>query len=269
MAWISVDQKLIGGKLRSLYKAIGCSQNEAIGILITLWLWGIDNAEMDGLIVSADRSDIAGVLQTGLSSTLEPESVVESLIDSGWIDDVGGQLYLHDWEDWRSYYNRYVNDKKKQAERMRRYRNKNADSDVTGDVSCDVTEIDQDQGEPTEPPEKPEQTKEKPGSKYGQEFEEFWKIYPRKVDKGQAYKTYKARIKDGFSPDDLKAAAESYRRQCEREHTEQKYIKHAKTFLGTNLSFTEYIPKKTEVDQKQPGEATSGQDANPFRGGGQ
>ena len=48
MAWISVDQKLIGGKLRSLHKAIGCSQNEAIGILITLWLWGIDNADMDG-----------------------------------------------------------------------------------------------------------------------------------------------------------------------------------------------------------------------------
>lgn len=102
MAWISVDQKLIGGKLRSLYKAIGCSQNEAIGILITLWLWGIDNAEMDGLIVSADRSDIAGVLQTGLSSSLDAESVVESLIDSGWIDDVEGQLYLGDCRrTWR------------------------------------------------------------------------------------------------------------------------------------------------------------------------
>lgn len=105
-------------------------------------------------------------------------------------------------------------------------------------------------------------------NKYGPEFEEFWKIYPRKVDKGQAYKTYKARIKDGFSPDDLKAAAESYRRQCEREHTEQKYIKHAKTFLGTNLSFTEYIPKKTEADQQRPGGVTSVLGANPFRRSG-
>ena len=45
MAWITVDQKLIGGKLRDFAKRSGISQNEAIGILIRLWLWGIDNAE--------------------------------------------------------------------------------------------------------------------------------------------------------------------------------------------------------------------------------
>ena len=62
MAWISVDQKMVGGKLRKLYKAIGCSQNEAMGMLVGLWLWGIDNADADGLIVSAEREDIADVL---------------------------------------------------------------------------------------------------------------------------------------------------------------------------------------------------------------
>ena len=276
MAWISVDQKLIGGKLRSLYKAIGCSQNEAIGILITLWLWGIDNAEMDGLIVSADRSDIAGVLQTGLSSSLDAENVVESLIDSGWIDDVKGQLYLHDWEDWRSYYNRYIKEKESNAKRQSKYkarkrmeREENGESNVTPNVTGNVTENGKDQGgEQPEAPENQEHSGEKQESKYGPEFEEFWKIYPRKVDKGQAFKTYKARIKDGFSPEDLKQAAEAYRRQCEREHTEQKFIKHAKTFLGTNLSFTEYIPKKAEPEQKQTGGGTSGQYANPFRRGG-
>ncbi len=275
MAWISVDQKLIGGKLRSLYKAIGCSQNEAIGILITLWLWGIDNAEMDGLIVSADRSDIAGVLQTGLSSSLDAESVVESLIDSGWIDDVEGQLYLHDWEDWRSYYNRYIKEKESNAKRQSKYkarkrmeREENGESNVTSDVTGNVTENGKDQGGQPETPENQEHSGGKQESKYGPEFEEFWKIYPRKVDKGQAFKTYKSRIKDGFSPEDLKQAAEAYRRQCEREHTEQKFIKHAKTFLGTNLSFTEYIPKKAEPEQQQTGGGTSGQYANPFRRGG-
>ena len=39
MAWITVDQKLIGGKLRDFAKRSGISQNEAIGILIRLWLW--------------------------------------------------------------------------------------------------------------------------------------------------------------------------------------------------------------------------------------
>ena len=96
MAWISVDQKLIGGKLRSLYKSIGCSQNEAMGILVFLWLWGIDNAGMDGLIVSADRSDIADVLKPGLAPGLDAETVVETLIQNHWIDEVDGELYFHD-----------------------------------------------------------------------------------------------------------------------------------------------------------------------------
>ena len=32
MAWISVHEQVIGGKLRNLAKEIGCSQNEALGI---------------------------------------------------------------------------------------------------------------------------------------------------------------------------------------------------------------------------------------------
>ena len=139
MAWISVDQKLIGGKLRSLYKSIGCSQNEAMGILVFLWLWGIDNAGMDGLIVSADRSDIADVLKPGLAPGLDAETVVESLIQNRWIDEADGELYFHDWSEWRSYYNKYIGEKKKHAERMRRYRSKNSESDGKCDAESDAT----------------------------------------------------------------------------------------------------------------------------------
>ena len=101
MAWISVDQKLIGGKLRTLHKEIGCSRNEAIGILITLWLWGIDNSDMDGMIPSADKSDIAEVLRPGISEDLDPELIVGKLIECGWIDEQDNGLYLHDWGEWR------------------------------------------------------------------------------------------------------------------------------------------------------------------------
>ena len=51
MAWISVHEQVIGGKLRNLAKEIGCSQNEALGLLIRLWLWGINNANKEGFIV--------------------------------------------------------------------------------------------------------------------------------------------------------------------------------------------------------------------------
>lgn len=266
MAWISVDQKLIGGKLRKLYKAIGCSQNEAIGILVSLWLWGIDNADLDGLIVSAERSDIEDVLKTGLSPEIDSAAVVNELVNTGWIDDADGALYLHDWPDWRSYYNRYMNNKKSQAERMRRYRSKNTENNVTGDVYSDGTS--DVSGEPgtVEQMGEPKKPKTKQEDKYGKEFEEFWSLYPKKADKGQAFKKYTARRKDGYSPEELRIAAENYRRQCERQHTDPQYIKHAKTFLGEALPFLDFIPKEQEV---QSGNVNIGNPGtNPFRRNG-
>lgn len=249
MAWISVDQKLIGGKLRSLYKAIGCSQNEAIGILISLWLWGIDNAEMDGLIVSADRGDIKKSFRDGLSEDVDADVVVNCLVDTGWIDEIDGQLYLHDWEDWRSYYNRFIKERENHAIRMRRYREKksekNISSDVYSDVPSDISNCKKDKPQIHLPEVESRKMnrKEEQEAKHGKDFEEFWSVYPKKVDKGEAFKKYKARRNDGYSAEEILAAAKAYRNQCERNHTDKQYIKHAKTFLGPSLSFAEYIPQ--------------------------
>ncbi len=121
MAWISVEQTLIGKKLRVLAKSIGCSQNEAIGILINLWLWGMDNASMDGLMDGADIGDIALAIKPCLSEDLEPEEVVKKLVDNGWIDSNCEELFIHDWEEYRYYYNKYVSEKKQHSKRQREY----------------------------------------------------------------------------------------------------------------------------------------------------
>lgn len=77
-------------------------------------------------------------------------------------------------------------------------------------------------------------------------FSEFWKIYPRKQDKGQAYKCYLARINDGYSEDQLLTACRNYAAECEKNRTEQKYIKHGATFLSINEPFLDYL--KGEYD---------------------
>lgn len=254
MAWISVDQKLIGGKLRSLYKAIGCSQNEAIGILVSLWLWGIDNAEMDGLMVSADQEDIKQSFQVGLAKELNGDVVVDCLIDTGWIDEIDGQLYLHDWGEWRSYYNRYIREKESHAERMRRYRSKKSGKDVSSDVLSEQINAEQ---SAEEKPEKMSR-KEEQEAKHGKDFEEFWDVYPKKVDKGEAFKKYKARRNDGYSAEEILEAAKAYKAECERKHTDKQYIKHAKTFLGPSLSFTEYIPRKQQEPAPAQAQAPAG-----------
>ena len=78
---------------------------------------------------------------------------------------------------------------------------------------------------------------------YSKTFEDWWNVYPRKVGKGEAYKKYNTRLKDGWSPDELLEAAKNYRDEVQRAHTELCYVKHPKTFLSDTLPFTDFIKK--------------------------
>lgn len=92
--------------------------------------------------------------------------------------------------------------------------------------------------------------REKRKNEYSTDFETFWKEYPRKADKGQAYKKYQARINSGYSPDELLAAARNYKMECDRKHTQPEYIKHAKTFLGDATPFVDYLPTINETREE-------------------
>lgn len=76
---------------------------------------------------------------------------------------------------------------------------------------------------------------------YNPSFAEFWKIYPRKNDKGSAYKCYLARLNDGYSEEELLTACKNYAAECEREKKDKKYIKHGATFLSVNEPFVYYL----------------------------
>lgn len=78
---------------------------------------------------------------------------------------------------------------------------------------------------------------------YATEFECFWEVYPRKADKGEAYKKYLTRLKDGWSPEQLLTAAKKYKAQIIANRTDQKYIKLCKTFLSDTTPFADYLTK--------------------------
>lgn len=84
-------------------------------------------------------------------------------------------------------------------------------------------------------------------------------MYPRKVGKGDAYKKYQTRIKDGWSPAELMEAAKNYRTKVLNERTEQKYIKHPKTFLSDTTPFADFIKAGTPTQT-----VTSNNDDNPY-----
>lgn len=85
---------------------------------------------------------------------------------------------------------------------------------------------------------------------YSVHFDAFWKVYPRKKEKAKAYKAYCARLKDGFSDDELLKAATTYAEECSSRNTEERYIKLGATFLSANTPFEDYLKegKKDEQD---------------------
>lgn len=89
--------------------------------------------------------------------------------------------------------------------------------------------------------------------KYTCAFEELWKAYPRKKEKAGAYKSYKARLTDGFSEDELMTAVKRYADECQKEKKEQKYIKHASTFLGPSTPFTDYLKEADDDTDREAG----------------
>lgn len=85
-----------------------------------------------------------------------------------------------------------------------------------------------------------ENVKEKDNT-YSCAFEVLWATYPRKKEKANAYKCYKARLADGFSEDELMTAVKRYADECKARGTEARYIKLGATFLGLSTPFQDYL----------------------------
>lgn len=240
MAWISVHEDIIGGKLRELSKSLGCSQNESIGILIRLWLWCINNADKDGRIIGANQDDLAEILNIGKSKEIEADDIVKSLIECNWLELVDDTLYIHDWEEWQEPL--YTFKERRERDRLRK-KNERAIARASANPTPKPEPVKEPELVEVSKPEKPKRGK----LDYTENFEAFWSVYPRKEGKGEAYKKYKARLNDGYTEQELIMAAENYARRCATEHTEIKYIKHAKTFLSDSTPFLDYLPKARDT----------------------
>ena len=260
MAWISVDQRLLGGKLRCLRKAMHSSQNEALGVLVGLWLWGLDNTAPDGTLRGCNRDDLAEQIAMGLDKLYSPTEVVWALIENGWVDEEpDGSLKIHDWDDWRREYNEEMERKRKGRERVQKHREKKSNGAMREETPQEPATMAATTAANTPEPPRPEEPSPAPKrAAYPADFEVFWKAYPRHDEKGNAHKKYQTRLKDGFSPAELLKAAENYAEQCRRNHTAQTYIKLAKTFLSDSTPFVDYLPKDEEQTPRR------GANENPF-----
>lgn len=255
VAWISVHDTVDGPKLRDLYKKLKCSKFEATGILVYLWHWGLHNADKDGLILSADKEDIE-IYFAGMKNgcRIPSEDIVQALLETGWIDEEEEKLYLHDWAFWQKEWYKYQNRLKKDAERKRRAAHMSEPEEKEEAEAKEEIPVEIPKEVHVETPQKKKRTPKE----YSNDFLKFWDIYPRNDKKSEAFECFSARLKNGFSSEDMIKAAEAYAEKCKKLHTETQYIMQAKTFLSTHLNFTDYIPKEPVKPQYKA------QEGNPF-----
>ena len=71
-------------------------------------------------------------------------------------------------------------------------------------------------------------------------FETFWSLYPRRLNRKQAEKSYNTAIKKGATHAEIINGAAEYSAYCNRKQLENQYICHATTFLNQERFRNDY-----------------------------
>lgn len=256
-SWVSINRMTdTTAEFRVLRSLLKTSRPETLGILAYLWMWGLNNADAEGKIINADEDAIDAYFREVGLFTQYVDGVTNALIVSGWIDKTSDGLFIHDWYVWQR--ERLKREKKKAYDRKywHESQTKVAQTRTSSENSYETST-----SKPNSYEFEPTETKKKPAG-YTSDFESLWAEYPRHDDKGMAFKQYQARVKAGYSPEELLTACRAYAAKCKREHTEKMYIKQAKTFLGAATPFLDFLPKMSETKAEQTMPDTS----NPFEG---
>lgn len=129
MAWIELHQTLpTHRKIKKLKRLLKIKTPQAVGHVVMLWLWSIDNAP-DGDLSPADAEDIAEAAEW----TGNAEKFASALVEAGFIDD---DLHLHDWGEYAGrLMDQREERRKKERDRKAQYRaKKRAEKEDTPDA---------------------------------------------------------------------------------------------------------------------------------------
>ncbi len=93
MAWIEVHQTLPAHrKIKKLKRELKIKTPQAVGHMVMLWLWAVDNAP-DGNLSDIDPNDLAEAAEWSKPGS----ELVRALISAGFLDE---DMQLHDWDQY-------------------------------------------------------------------------------------------------------------------------------------------------------------------------
>lgn len=89
---------------------------------------------------------------------------------------------------------------------------------------------------------------------YPEEFNTFWKAYPKPVEKRNTFLAWQKAVNNKkkelrVTPSELVRSAQNYRKFCEKEDREKKYIKSSTTFLGSKAYYLDYIESEEQQQE--------------------
>jgi len=96
MAWLQIHQTLKDHrKLLEAADILEVPPPHMMGILISFWLWALDNAP-SGTLGGISSKTIARAAQWDA----DPDQLVDALKAANWLDDNGDSLEIHDWYEY-------------------------------------------------------------------------------------------------------------------------------------------------------------------------
>lgn len=133
LPWIAVDSKLPSHrKLRVLRKGLGIGLHEAIGVLVTIWLWALEDATHDGRITDANSKDLAESIRW----RGDPDLLLTTLKNAGLVHTDAQGILIHDWPEHQGPWEAYKQRKKRQREYIKRKRNKTRTDSQGPSIDC-------------------------------------------------------------------------------------------------------------------------------------
>lgn len=244
MAWIQVHQTLKDHrKLFDAADELEISPPHMMGLLISFWLWALDNAPTGNLEGITPRMISRAAQWDGPA-----EKLTAALIRAGWLDEKdGGVLEIHDWYE---YAGKLIDQRQAEKERSQRRRAAAAASSGRTDGDQQTTagqpkegrrkaagRVDQSRVDKTRDditPPSPSAEGDDGGKKdiIEARFTEFWSAYPKKVGKQYALKAWKRIKPDADLHDRIMRAVDAQKRSEQWRRENGRYIPNPATWIN-------------------------------------
>lgn len=168
----------------------------------------------------------------------DPDKFVALLIEIGFLETVGDRLMVHEWDIHNGYASAAV--MRRECSRKAaatRWQNRTGQTPQASQEKC-ASNADAMREHsastagamPLSSPLVTNSNAQNAQKSTPSGFAEFWDAYPRKLDKQRAVTLYRARIKEGATPDELLTAAQNYIATVK----DPAFIRHPTTFLNAD-----------------------------------